>query len=82
MRLSKAAGGGIGLDYITGSGRAKIQSLVFCLWVQGSFPWVHSLSPKSSLAALASHEVFGEVSILFELQTVPNAVSGMKALST
>lgn len=67
------------MDYIAGSGRAEIQSLVFCLWVQCSFPSAHSLSLKSSLASL---EVFGEVSILFKIQTVPNAVSDMKVLST
>lgn len=74
--------GGIVLDYIAGSGRAEILLMVFCLWVQCSFTWAHALSLKSSLATLASREVFGEVSILFKLQTVPNAITDMKVLST
>lgn len=57
---------GIALDYIAGSGRAEIQSLVFCLWVQYSFPLAHSLALKSSLASL---EVFSEVSILSKIHS-------------
>lgn len=39
-------------------------------------------SMRSSLAALASLKIFGEVSTLFKTQTAPNAVADMKVLST